>query len=634
MSTTYRSTNRPPSTLTEPSSPSFAPILDLPGDNETFSGLARFFIGYLIEHIEAPYTLHQIQLLPAVARLANALSQKHNPSTVAALLWCRIDFVSHTAEEDRHGLSNARALACEVVAIDCVSFFSENDIVQYLGFEVPGKIEGSSHSETSESTTLLNHSNSNNLHSELEDGEFENADAGAEIAAAYSGLNALEIAIVAEAKYFLSQKPVQRVVDGIWEGRIVFWESLNVTGRKKPHLYDSKRKADPYSRLRVPKYQKAVETCFLAMLVMLYYAVLIERNPYRITGTETALLLFFVAFTVDEFTQWADAGTLIYASDIWSWLDMFVIVIGLAFLISRIIGLVKDNDEVVDMSFDILSLEALVLIPRTFSLLTLHPYFGVLIPCLKQMTKDFCKFMILVLLLFLGFLSTFSILGRDKFSTVQMAMLMTRVFLGETSHGFDTMKEISPFLGPPLMLIFIILTNILLITSLISLLSNNLTTMMNNAREEYLFMYSTFIMGSVTSNRLTYFYPPLNLIPLIFLRPLRLFLTSTQLRRMRIALLKFTHFPLVAAIVAYEGVATKNRTNRTGWEPSSSKQLATINRKNQQRLLARPPVAPIGGFARAASVSHGVSAADRETRRMREIVEELNLKLDALLAKQ
>lgn len=60
-----------------------------------------------------------------------------------------------------------------------------------------------------------------------------------------------------------------------------------------------------------------------------------ERNPYRITGTETALLLFFVAFAVDEFTQWADAGTLFYSSDIWSWLDMFVILIGLAFLICR-----------------------------------------------------------------------------------------------------------------------------------------------------------------------------------------------------------------------------------------------------------------------------------------------------------
>ncbi|KAF8427499.1 hypothetical protein EV426DRAFT_699329 [Tirmania nivea] len=627
MSTTYRSISHPPSSsFTEPSSPSFSPILGLPGDNETFSSLARFFTGYLIEHIDAPYTLHQIQLLPAVARLANALSQKNNPSTVAAFLWCRIDFVSHTAEEDRHGLNNARALACEIVAIDCISFLIEHDVVQYLGFEVPGKIEESSHSARSESTGLLNCSNNSGL-TELEEGGFGDADA--KIATAYGGLNALEIAIVAEAKYFLSQKSVQRVVDGIWEGRIVFWESLNVTGRKKPHLYN-KRKADPYSRLRVPKYQKAVETCFMAMFVMLYYAVLIERNPHRITGTEIALFLFFVAFAVDEFTQWADAGTLFYASDIWSWLDMFVTLIGLAFLICRIIGLVKDDDKIVDRSFDILSLEALVLIPRTFSLLTLHPYFGVLIPCLKQMTKDFCKFMILVVLLFLGFLSTFSILGRDKFSAMQMAMLMTRVFFGGTSCGFDTMEEISPILGPPLMLIFIILTNILLITSLISLLSNSLITMMNNAREEY----STFIMGSVTSNRLTYFYPPLNLIPLIFLRPLRLFLTSTQLRRMRIALLKFTHFPFVAAIVAYEGVATKNRTNRTRWGPSTFKQPTNINRKNQDRLLARPSAAPIGGFARGASASHGISAADRETRRMREIVEELNLKLDALLAKE
>jgi len=31
---------------------------------------------------------------------------------------------------------------------------------------------------------------------------------------------------------------------------------------------------------------------------------------------------------------------------------------------SGIIGLVKDDDEIVDRSFDILSLEALVLIPR------------------------------------------------------------------------------------------------------------------------------------------------------------------------------------------------------------------------------------------------------------------------------
>lgn len=38
-------------------------------------------------------------------------------------------------------------------------------------------------------------------------------------------LNALEIAAVANAKRFLSQHVVQKIITGIWNGDIVFWES-------------------------------------------------------------------------------------------------------------------------------------------------------------------------------------------------------------------------------------------------------------------------------------------------------------------------------------------------------------------------------------------------------------------------
>ena len=41
--------------------------------------------------------------------------------------------------------------------------------------------------------------------------------------------------------------------------------------------------------------------------------------------------------------------------------------------------------------------------------------------------------------------------------------------------GFDIATKISPFWGPPLMIAFVCITNILLITSLISLLTNSLT---------------------------------------------------------------------------------------------------------------------------------------------------------------
>lgn len=75
---------------------------------------------------------------------------------------------------------------------------------------------------------------------------------------------------------------------------------------------------------------------------------------------------------------------------------------------------------------------------------------------------------------------------------------------------------------------------------------------MAHAREEYLFQYSIYVLESSTSRRLTYFMPPLNLVPLILLRPLRLFFPSEQVRRIRILVLKVTHLPFMAVIWAYE----------------------------------------------------------------------------------
>lgn len=53
----------------------------------------------------------------------------------------------------------------------------------------------------------------------------------------FIGLNALEIAAIANAKKFLSQRVVQKIVDNIWSGHIVFWESLSVSSKKKAQVY-------------------------------------------------------------------------------------------------------------------------------------------------------------------------------------------------------------------------------------------------------------------------------------------------------------------------------------------------------------------------------------------------------------
>lgn len=47
-----------------------------------------------------------------------------------------------------------------------------------------------------------------------------------------------------------------------------------------------------------------------------------------------------------------------------------------------VIGLVRNDANITEISFDILSLEALFLVPRVCSLLSLHPYFGTLVTLL------------------------------------------------------------------------------------------------------------------------------------------------------------------------------------------------------------------------------------------------------------
>ncbi|RPB05922.1 hypothetical protein L873DRAFT_1796778 [Choiromyces venosus 120613-1] len=638
-------------------------------DDMNFLELCETFRNYFVEYIDTPQNMSTLKLSPVMTRLCNQLSERgHNRATVAALLWCKAHFDAEEDDFGGHGLGGGRGLACEFVASDLLTSLSANDALEYLCYELPlasKDDDDGNNSAGDETAGLLGGRGGRNVSS---------PDLEADSIASFAGLNTLEIAILADAKKFLSHRPVERVINGIWEGRISFWKTLDVDGSKKPHFYN-KRKADPFCRLRVPKYQKAFEAFFFAVFLALYYGVLIQRDPYHITGLEAALIVFFVAFAVDEISSIRDAGTAFYTADFWSLWDVCIIIIGIAFLIWRIVGIVKDNDEIVDTAFDILSLEALLLIPRVCSLLSMNPYFGVLIPCLKQMTKDFLKFVILVAILYLGFLTTFSLLARESFTLSEMSWMLIKVFFGSSSVGFDAMREISPVLGPPLMLIFVTLTNILLITSLISLLSNSLTNMMNNAREEYLFMFSITVMEAATSNRLVVFYPPMNLLSLILLRPLRLVLSANRMRKWRIALLKFSHFPFVAAIMAYESLwpVNQTRSTATAWGPSTNSKRMSMReglksfgrrpdrlqewsgRLNGGRLGlggAGSQVGPHAGPALLSSASSmrmdfdGEGASNMkayanqidehgcELHRMRTTIEQLSRKLDEVLAQK
>lgn len=71
---------------------------------------------------------------------------------------------------------------------------------------------------------------------------------------------------------------------------------------------------------------------------------------------------------VPELVEYWDAGSTFYATDFWSLWDLGIIFVGIAFFVTRMIGLAHHDRAATDVAFDILSIEALFLVPRSASL--------------------------------------------------------------------------------------------------------------------------------------------------------------------------------------------------------------------------------------------------------------------------
>lgn len=365
---------------------------------------------------------------------------------------------------------------------------------------------------------------------------------------------ALELAVYSSAKHFLANPTIQQILNDIWTGKIVFWKDINSHSQKEALIYPTcyvlatRRIPDAYTRLRVPRYQQFFMTINYIILLGLYFSLLFIQKrgddyfQMNFTFVEIVLDLFFLGFIVEKYAQEGDRY--------WSTFDLLVNLDFVVFLVLRIYAYAVHDIWLTKLSFDVLSLEAILLFPRVFSLLSIYPYYGILLPCLKTLTKDFVKFTTIIAICYFGFLTTFAFLGRGDFTTNEMFWLLVRVFFGSSFAGFDEAPKIHPMFGSLLMLVFVMLTNVLLLTVLISILSTRFSKMMNNAREEYTLLFAENVVEA-TSDRVTYLYPPLNLIPLL-LRPLRPFLSKNQQRQVKIVTLKVTHFPLVLLIWSFE----------------------------------------------------------------------------------
>ncbi|CCL98789.1 uncharacterized protein FIBRA_00794 [Fibroporia radiculosa] len=315
----------------------------------------------------------------------------------------------------------------------------------------------------------------------------------------YDPQNALEMAIATESKAFLSAPVVQTVVNDIYAGRVVFSMASNhsvLADNYKP------RAIEIYDSRNAP---------FL--------------DHYRLRVPRYGAIMEFLNFA----------------------------------LLLTIFLLCLSNRDVKQMNvFEIV----FVVFAAAFTLeeYTASKEHGWSI-YIANMWNVFDTSFVIIFFAYLGF----RIKGlahhdaSEKWSFKAIAWLMVQIWFGNTYLSFGQAESFHPIFGPILMTTFAALSNTLLLTILISILSNTFAQIDSNAKQEYLFQYSISTIEGVKSDALFSYQPPFNLLAFLILWPLSWVLSARALHSTNVFLIKLTSFPTLIVIGVYERYLAQGR---------------------------------------------------------------------------
>ncbi|TEB34488.1 receptor-activated Ca2+-permeable cation channel [Coprinellus micaceus] len=473
-----------------------------------------------------------------VRPLVNKYARLRNMAVVYACLVVRQYFLAESESELAFaGVMLSRADLCELLAIKLLNRFATHYIQTIAVLTTSwSPLAGAPQQVVETVKTAMN----------ADDDDIDSAH------------SAVEMAVQTEAKAFLAAPLTQKVVADIYSGRVVFSAMANRSiladnyKARAIEIYDAKRKPflDHY-RLRVPKYGVYLEFINFALLLLTLVLSLSNQDKSRITPWEVAFIVFASAFALEEYTQSTGNGWIIYIANIWNAFDFGLIVIFLVYLGLRVKGLSDGNESMSALSFDVLSCAACILFPRLAFFAVSD---NVVILSLRAMTSQFVFFIGIAAICFSGLLFTLWTLadhGGHQWSLQSIAWLMVQIWFGNTYLSFAQASSFHPLFGPILMTAFAALSNTLLLTILISILSNTVARI-----DAYLYQFTVSTIEGVKSDALFSYQPPFNVLAFAILKPASWFITPRTLHSLNVFLIKITSLPQLIVIGFYERYLT------------------------------------------------------------------------------
>ncbi|KAK7972613.1 hypothetical protein PG988_006747, partial [Apiospora saccharicola] len=549
-------------------------IADSPSIYRTIHRVRRLVIATLDEIEDDPYTLDQLREprmnVVVVRPLVNRLYDPDDPWMVYCLLANRIQFLREQASTAHQTVSIARAALCELVATRILRRFNE---------EHSGPI----------GLLLLSHILVNGFD------PFQGAPIDVEVEHRHRQwpiqkrhgeperrLTALELAIISESKVFVSSFACQKVIDAVYEGRVVYtpisfvdilpdhYESCPIS------LYDPRQA--PFldqTRLTVPRVRNFIELSQFLVLVCLYILTMMHRSSSRATVFEYLFCIYASGWCVDEFASMIDHGWAVYSQTLWSFLDIAFITIFGIYAACRLhdgsIGTMADG-----YGMQALCVAAPILLTR-LAFATIPD--NIVFISIYAMLKDFTLVTFLAIWCFTGFLLSLLWLNSSAsapdenpaWATVCKWLLW--IWFGLDGTGIDHSAEFHPILGPALMTAFAFLGNTLFLTIMVAVLTNIFSKIIADAPAEIQFRRAVLTFAGVKSDAIFAYPPPFNLLALLFLLPLKPVLTSRKFHEVNVSLIRALNAPTLLLIGCFERRHARNnplhrsarRSSRLRW---------------------------------------------------------------------
>ncbi|KAJ3166685.1 hypothetical protein HDU88_003168 [Geranomyces variabilis] len=355
-----------------------------------------------------------------------------------------------------------------------------------------------------------------------------------ECARGTSAESPLQVAVESNAVAFVNHMVVQQCVEYIWRGLLVPRPSYDikvdsedgdgyVMGYMWPTTINVGFKALPEGRLSVPVYQYAAETLFSFMLLGVFTFVVNYRTA-EVNPIEIFMYFLVVSFGMTELKQFTSQGINFYFLTLFNGIDAMIMIIFSAAFGFRVYGQWIGSDKILegpnDMAYDLLACNAVFLWTRAIHVLAGFRYFGEMVVIIRSMMRDAAYFFIMFAFVLVGFVQAFAGLARASPSDGEPGFgkgiyLLAKAFL--QSPDFEDAERMNEFLGPPLLIFFMVLASVIMLNMLIAFFNQSYTEVVESAAQQHVFQFTLNVLGVGLDATRYPFISPTNLLePFLF----------------------------------------------------------------------------------------------------------------------